>query len=151
MVVLSDERMVRYIGRTEKSSVSKPVTGQVVSGKVRNADAGVAAKVNLGTTLSRRVPKSMESLFQTRPVSNRSSMVKTAFASPGMESLLAKENADSLATDEVVDVVVLLSQAERRITRHRLDKMGFICFIPLLLCKNYTISLFLFAYSDKLL
>jgi hypothetical protein len=52
----------------------------------------------------------MESLFQTKPVSNRSSTVKTAAASPGIESFAANAKAVSLATDDLVSVVVLLLQ-----------------------------------------
>ena len=93
-----------------KLSVSYPVRRTMVSGKVKNAAPGVAAKVQRGTTLSRRVPKSIESWFHTKPVSRRSSIVNTAFARPGIESFLANEKVDNLATDDLVVVVVDVSQ-----------------------------------------
>lgn len=73
----------------------------MVSANLIQAALGVAAKVNFGTTRSRLVPYKIESLFHTRPVSIRSSIVKTAAAKPGMESFFANPNDDSFATDEV--------------------------------------------------
>ena len=72
----------------------------------------MAANTNRGTTASRRVPYSMESLFHTKPVSKRSSIVNNALDKPGIESLCANENAVSCAIDEFFfSVVCLLSFA----------------------------------------
>ena len=63
----------------------------------------------------------MESLFHTKPVSKRASIVKTAFAKPGKESFFAKANPDSSATDDVVEVVVDLLQLLKQISPKTLN------------------------------
>ena len=91
-------------------TVSEPVSTIVVSPTANTAAPGVVAKVNFGTTESSGVPYMIESGLYTNPVSNRSSILNTAFSMPGNESLAAKENADSSATEDFVVVVVDLLQ-----------------------------------------